>query len=189
MIKQMHNQHKKDFEFRNIEKMEHLNKENQILLNRLLEIQAPQHAKSVARKHKKSELPTSQSERHLPIKRKAFRPKSLNLHARIINDQKIREENIKLAQRLFSKKAVLDFKGLKQEYVHHKKIKNNLKKVKPKGPKHKGRHNHLPPLAVHSKPISEVESTDHILDRHAQSNKNLESSHHRGLSKSVERTK
>ena len=49
LLKQLHNQHKKDFEFKNSEKIDTLNKENQLLLNRLLEISAPV-TKSMGRK-------------------------------------------------------------------------------------------------------------------------------------------
>ena len=52
MMKQMHDQRRKDFEFKNLEKIENMNKENQILLNRLLEISTVNH-KSVARGKKK----------------------------------------------------------------------------------------------------------------------------------------
>ena len=36
-------------------------------------------------------------------------------------------------------------------------MKKNLKKVKPRGPKHRGRGGHLPPLSNVSKPVSEAE--------------------------------
>ena len=49
LLKQLHEQHKKDFEFKNSEKIDSLNKENQLLLNRLLEISAPV-AKTIGRK-------------------------------------------------------------------------------------------------------------------------------------------
>ena len=43
VLKQMHYQRRKNFEFKNVEKTENLNKENQILLNRLLEISSGNH--------------------------------------------------------------------------------------------------------------------------------------------------
>ena len=157
-MKQMHDQRKKDFEFKNIEKISTLNKENQVLLNRLLEISSTHPQKRTKTKKRKTNIHISASEKHLQPRR-SFRPRSLNLQARIIEEQKIREENIRMAQRLFDKKPVLDFKSLKDEYVHHKKIANNLKKVKHNKSKYKGRHNHLPPIAPHSKPMSVVEGS------------------------------
>ena len=48
----MHDQHRKDFEFKNLEKIDNLNKENQIkegeiLLNRLLEISTANHKSAI----------------------------------------------------------------------------------------------------------------------------------------------
>ncbi len=121
LLKQVHQQHKKDFEFKNSEKIETMNKENQILLDRLLHISTKQNPKSVSRKTKKPTfLQASNSQNTIPFRQRSVRPKSLNLNARLIEDQKIREENIKIAQSLYTKKPVLDFKALKEEYVNHK---------------------------------------------------------------------
>ena len=122
------------------------------MLNRLLDITAVK--SKTYKKRKKQTLAQSASERQMSVQKRAFRPKSLNINARLQEDQKIREENIKMAQRLFSRKPVLDFQSLKHEYAHHKKIKNQLKKVKPRGSKFRGRHNHLPPLNASSNPES-----------------------------------
>ena len=43
-------------------------------------------------------------------------------------------------------KPVLDFKSLKEEFVHHRKIWHQMQKVKPRRSKFKGRTNHLPPI-------------------------------------------
>uniref|UniRef100_A0A7S3KSA7 Uncharacterized protein n=1 Tax=Euplotes crassus TaxID=5936 RepID=A0A7S3KSA7_EUPCR len=105
----------------NSEKIEALNKENQMLLDRLLHISSKTGNKSLKRKTKrKDNVKTSNSHNTLAYRHRSVRPKSLNLQARIIEDQKIREENIKIAQRLFTKKPVLDFKALKDQYVEHK---------------------------------------------------------------------
>ena len=43
------------------------------------------------------------SDGNIALKRKPFRPTSLNINARHINDMKIREENIRIAKRLYDK--------------------------------------------------------------------------------------
>mmetsp|Transcript_10300 Transcript_10300/g.11537 ORF Transcript_10300/g.11537 Transcript_10300/m.11537 type:complete len:98 (+) Transcript_10300:198-491(+) len=92
----------KDFEFKNLSKVEALNKENQILLNRLLEI-STSNPRSVVRKKKHSEFRVDNTLRKKDNNQREIRPRSLNLHFRILEDQKIREENIRMAQRLFDK--------------------------------------------------------------------------------------
>ena len=163
ILKNMHNQRKKDFEFKSIERNMHLNKENQKLLNRLLQVHKPtqkRHTRSTVRgatrrKNKgNKEFASVPSEQHLALKQKPFRPKSLNINVRINNDMKIREENIRMAKRLVDRKPVLDFKSLKNEYLVHKKAVKYMQKIRSKKPKFKGRANHLPPLAPHSKNMS-----------------------------------
>ena len=87
----------------NIEKTENLNKENQFLLNRLLEISTNSHKTASFNKFNKSEFSIGSLNRNMSVHKRDFRPRSLNLNNRINEDQKIREENIKIAQRLFSK--------------------------------------------------------------------------------------
>lgn len=154
----MHNQRKKNFEFKNIEKSMQLNKENQLLLNRLIQVHNKgHHNRSVARVDRQKKLsvenPHMYSEANLALKSRPFRPRSLNINARMYNDMKIREENIRIAKRLFDKKPVLDFKSLKEEFLAHKRTVKQMMKIKPKKAKHKGRINHLPPMP-HSKPMS-----------------------------------
>mmetsp|Transcript_10122 Transcript_10122/g.11368 ORF Transcript_10122/g.11368 Transcript_10122/m.11368 type:complete len:103 (-) Transcript_10122:282-590(-) len=102
MLKQMHEQRRKDFEFRSLEKIEALNKENRMMMTRLIEVSSTNKNFGKA-KRKKSEFRASQSERAIGPQHRPFRPRSLNFHLRVSEDQKIREENIRMAQRLFDK--------------------------------------------------------------------------------------
>ncbi len=120
MLKKNREDRKKTKEFLTNEKNITINKDNQILLNKLVEISSGKWS-SVA---------------PVPAVKKAVRtqsvkagPTSLNMGVRRRETERIEKENHAFAKRLFDKQAVLSKKGLDSDWANHIKHKRLIAKI------------------------------------------------------------
>ena len=107
---------KKTKEFLTNEKNITINKDNQILLNKLVEISSGKWS-SVAPAPKKSIA------RNKSVKVGSKGPTSLNMGVRKRETERIEKENHAFAKRLFDKQAVLNKKELDKDWAGHIKYK------------------------------------------------------------------
>lgn len=110
-------------EFMTNEKNITINKDNQILLNKLVEISSGKWS-SVVTVPKKAVAKRNQS-----VKNSAKGPISLNMIVRKRETERIEKENHAFAKRLFDKQAVLNKKGLDQDWRHHIQYKKQIAKM------------------------------------------------------------
>ena len=103
--------------FINNEKNAEINRENQILLNKLVEISSGKHTSvgKPPKKVKKKSTPGSK--------------KSLNYERRKKECDRIERENMAIAQRLFNKQGSISKKKMDEEYDTHKKYKKQIQKT------------------------------------------------------------
>jgi hypothetical protein len=115
MLKKNREDRKKTKEFLTNEKNITINKDNKILLNKLVEISSGKWS-SVA------PVPTKKNvARNNSVKVKG--PTSLNMGVRKRETERIEKENHAFAKRLFDKQAVLQKKNLDDDWAHHIKYK------------------------------------------------------------------
>lgn len=101
------------------EKNAEINRENQILLNKLVEISNGKWT-SVAKATK------------APKKKEVSTKRSLNYERRKKEFERIERENMAIAQRLFNKQGSISKKKMDQDYGVHKKYKKQIQKLEPK---------------------------------------------------------
>ena len=106
---------KKTKEFLTNEKNITINKDNQILLNKLVEISSGKWS-SVA--------PAPKRNQSVKVKNNVSGPSSLNMGLRKRETERIEKENHAFAKRLFNKQAVLNKKNLDKEWKNHLTYKN-----------------------------------------------------------------
>jgi len=114
MMKKNREDRKKTKEFLTNEKNITINKDNKILLNKLVEISSGKWS-SVA------PVPTKKNIRNKSVKVKG--PTSLNMGVRKRETERIEKENHAFAKRLFDKQAVLSKKALDNDWSSHIKYK------------------------------------------------------------------
>ena len=114
MMKKNREDRKKTKEFLTNEKNITINKDNKILLNKLVEISSGKWS-SVA------PVPTKKAVRNNSVKVKG--PTSLNMGVRKRETERIEKENHAFAKRLFDKQAVLQKKNLDSDWASHIKYK------------------------------------------------------------------
>ena len=119
MMKKNRNDRKKTKDFLTNEKNITINKDNQILLNKLVEISSGKWS-SVA------PVPVKKN-RNQSVKVKG--PTSLNMGVRKRETERIERENHAFAKRLFDKQAVLQKKSLDNDYMQHMKYKKQIAKM------------------------------------------------------------
>eukprot|EP00347_Sterkiella_histriomuscorum_P020106 403339081 len=129
----------KTHEFNNLEKNILINRDNQVLLNKLVEIS----------KGKWSSIQAPKK----PVAETLPGPKSLNIGVRKIQNDKIERENHAFAKRLFDKSGCLSKNKMDEEYMNHLKYRKQIQKIKKKNekfiyrmPKTNGRTGLLPPI-------------------------------------------
>lgn len=122
-----------------------INKHNQLLLNKLVEIQAGRQTSVVPapKRLRKMQKHNASIPRNLSISnlsppmsyrnrnRGSLGPGSLNHIQRLKEQERIEKENHKFAQRLYQSKGVLNKKSLDEGYDQQTKYKNNISKVQP----------------------------------------------------------
>ena len=113
MLKKNREDRKKTKEFLTNEKNISINKDNQILLNKLVEISSGKWS-SIAPPPKKSSVRTQSVK---------YGPTSLNMGVRKRETERIEKENHAFAKRLFDKQAVLKKKNLDSDWANHQKYK------------------------------------------------------------------
>jgi len=118
MIKRNREERKKTKEFLANERNRSINKDNQILLNKLVEISTGKWT---------SVVPAPKKNRNKSHNVKG--PSSLNMVVRKKETERIEKENHAFAKRLFDKQAVLQKKQLDQDWVSHKKYKKQIQKL------------------------------------------------------------
>lgn len=113
---------KKTKEFLTNEKNITINKDNQILLNKLVEISSGKWS-SVA--------PAPKRNQSVKVKNIGAigGPSSLNMGLRKRETDRIEKENHAFAKRLFNKQAVLNKKGLDKDWRHHLTYKKQIAKM------------------------------------------------------------
>ena len=99
-----------------------INKDNQILLNKLVEISSGKWSSVI-------KAPKRQKERTHSVRVKG--PQSLNMIVRKRETERIERENHAFAKRLFDKQAVLNKKMLDSEYHEHIRHKKLIQKMPP----------------------------------------------------------
>jgi hypothetical protein len=114
MLKKNRQDRKKTKEFLTNEKNITINKDNKILLNKLVEISSGKWS-SVA------PVPKKKAARNSSVNVKG--PTSLNMGVRKRETERIEKENHAFAKRLFDKQAVLQKKNLDNDWAHHIKYK------------------------------------------------------------------
>ena len=114
MMRKNREDRKKTKEFLTNEKNVTINKDNKILLNKLVEISSGKWS-SVA------PVPTRKAIRNNSVKVKG--PTSLNMGVRKRETERIEKENHAFAKRLFDKQAVLQKKALDSDWASHIKYK------------------------------------------------------------------
>lgn len=114
MMKKNREDRRKTKEFLTNEKNITINKDNKILLNKLVEISSGKWS-SVA------PVPTKKNVRNNSVKVKG--PTSLNMGVRKRETERIEKENHAFAKRLFDKQAVLQKKALDNDWASHIKYK------------------------------------------------------------------
>eukprot|EP00347_Sterkiella_histriomuscorum_P022256 403331127 len=117
------------------QKKTQIDRDNQLLLRKLVEIQAG----------KRSQLPKSQSQLSLV---NDFRAKSLHLSKRKLELERIERENLKIAQKIYELKPHLQVQDLEQEFVNHKRYSQSIRRLTKKRlpVNQQGKHGHLPPI-------------------------------------------
>jgi hypothetical protein len=123
MLKKNREDRKKTKEFLTNEKNITINKDNQILLNKLVEISSGKWS-SVA------PVPKKKTVRTQSVKG----PTSLNMGVRKRETERIEKENHAFAKRLFDKQAVLSKKDLDSDWANHMKHKRLIQKIGPGNP-------------------------------------------------------
>ena len=119
MMKQKKDGQKQVNEFKTNEKNIVINKDNQILLNKLVEISAGKWSSiTVDRKQV-----TGGSRQGKPSTSKSVGPTSLNMLVRKKETERIEKENHAFAKRLFDKQAIMSKKKMDQEWLDHMKYK------------------------------------------------------------------
>jgi hypothetical protein len=124
--KKMNDLRVQNFKFQNFEKSQAIDKDNQLLLGRLVEIS----------KQKKPKLFTVKSEASIP--------KTLNAPYRKRELERIANENEALARRLLTQNSAFSMKRLEDDYDRHRVLLKHVQKLTP-SPKGKG--SKLPPLS------------------------------------------
>ena len=120
-LKKNRDERKKTKEFLTNERNITINKDNQILLNKLVEISSGKWS-SVA------PVPTAKTKnRNNSVKVKG--PTSLNMGVRKRETERIEKENHAFAKRLFDKQAVLKKKALDSDWADHIKYKKQIQKM------------------------------------------------------------
>jgi len=114
-----------NFKFQSFERSQAIDKDNQLLLGRLVEIS----------KQKKPKLTTTKSE--------AVIPKTLNAPYRKRELERIANENEALARRLLTQNSAFSMKRLEDDFDRHRVLLKAVQKLTP-SPKGKGK---LPPLS------------------------------------------
>jgi len=126
--KKLNHMRVQNFKFQHLEKSQAIDKDNQILLGRLVEIS----------KQKKSKL--------VPVKSEAsLSTKTLNAPYRKRELERIANENEALARRLLSQNSKFSMKRLEDDFEKHRVLLKQVQKLTP-SPTIKGK---LPPLHVH----------------------------------------
>jgi hypothetical protein len=118
MLRKNREERKKTKNFLTNERNITINKDNQILLNKLVEISSGKWS---------SVVPAPTRERTRSIKFKG--PTSLNMAVRKKETERIERENHAFAKRLFDKQAVLNKKSLDVEWQNHQKYKKQIAKL------------------------------------------------------------
>ena len=110
MLKKNREDRKKTKEFLTNEKNISINKDNQILLNKLVEISSGKWSSIAPAPKKKATLRTQSVK---------LGPTSLNMGVRKRETERIEKENHAFAKRLFDKQAVLQKKNLDSDWNNH----------------------------------------------------------------------
>ena len=119
-----------------------INKQNQILLNKLVEIssgkyssvvpapkrirQMSKQSASMARQFSSSNIGAVKG----PLRGISEGPRSLNYAVRKSENERIERENHKFAQRLFNNQGIISMKVIEEKHKLHEKYKKNILKVK-----------------------------------------------------------
>ena len=111
-------------EFMTNEKNIGINKDNQILLNKLVEISSGKWSSVVTAPRRQNKV------RNQSVK-VGNGPKSLNMIVRKKETERIERENHAFAKRLFDKQAILNKKMLDKEFHNHVKFKKQIAKMPP----------------------------------------------------------
>ena len=97
-----------------------INKDNQILLNKLVEISSGKWS-SIAAPPKKNRNQSVKAPGLRSSQSRGVGPTSLNMGVRKRETERIERENHAFAKRLFDKKAILTKKGFDEDFKAHKK--------------------------------------------------------------------
>lgn len=126
MLKKNREDRKKTKEFLTNEKNITINKDNQILLNKLVEISSGKWSSVAPAPLKKAPVQRTKSVKNGPT--------SLNMGVRKRETERIEKENHAFAKRLFDKQAVLSKKNLDNDWANHIKHKKLIQKLGPGAP-------------------------------------------------------
>lgn len=118
MLRKNREDRKKTKDFLTNERNITINKDNQILLNKLVEISSGKWS---------SVVPAPNRKRNQSVKVKG--PTSLNMAVRKKETERIEKENHAFAKRLFDKQAVLNKTNLDKDWANHMKYKKQIQKL------------------------------------------------------------
>ena len=127
MMKKRKTGQKQINEFKTNEKNIIINKDNQILLNKLVEISAGKWS-SINQERNKPGAGTA-SRQNKTNNSRSVGPTSLNMLVRKKETERIEKENHAFAKRLFDKQAILNKKKMDQEWLDHIKYKKQIAKM------------------------------------------------------------
>ena len=130
------------------EKNAEINRENQILLNKLVEISSGKWS-TVAKPKKVKKAPETNK-------------KSLNFERRRKELEKIERENMAIAQRLFNKQGSISKKKMDQDYGVHRKYKKQIQKAEGVKGAVKGKNNRKSELKNENKIPESAEEDKHL---------------------------
>ena len=132
-----------------------MNRENAILLNKLVDISQGKwssvHGPSTNKQLKKRNAAS-------------VGPRSLNISVRRKENERIERENHAFAKRLYSNTGSISKKQLESDYRSIMNYKKNITRVKKNRPSYNGRFQHLPPLSMRR-----AASTDDLQEGNAES--------------------